>query len=146
MLGTKLGLKPGSTDALTRFTIRELQCRPRATPKQREEILETWCRQQLRTIAAPLIERWEGAIGVRAEDWRIRKMKTKLGSCNTSRAASGSTSNSPANRSVLSSTSSSTSSFISRGDHGAVFQELMERHLPDWRSRRTELGILPLGH
>ncbi|TAL06510.1 MAG: DUF45 domain-containing protein [Chloroflexota bacterium] len=29
--------------------------------------------------------------------------------------------------------------------HGPKFQALMDHFLPDWRSRRTELG-LPLGH
>ena len=30
--------------------------------------------------------------------------------------------------------------------HGARFRELMDKHLPDWRTRRDELNRAPLAH
>ena len=50
--------------------------------QQRENILIHWYRQELKKIVPPLIEKWQPIIGVEIEEWRIKKMKTKWGTCN----------------------------------------------------------------
>ena len=53
-----------------------------ASRKKREKVLCEWYREQLYKTAAPLIEKWEDKMGIQLKDWRIRRMKTKWGSCN----------------------------------------------------------------
>lgn len=40
-------------------------------------------RKQLETFLIPMIQKWEPIIGVHADQWGIKKMKTRWGSCNT---------------------------------------------------------------
>ena len=47
----------------------------------RQVVLQRWYRERLRELVPPLLAKWEVALGVRAADWRIKKMKTKWGSC-----------------------------------------------------------------
>ena len=56
---------------------------PGSTTEQREAVLQRWYRDQLRSQADTLIEKWQRVMKVQASDWGIRKMKTKWGSCNT---------------------------------------------------------------
>ncbi len=49
--------------------------------QQREDILIHWYRQELKKIVPPLIKKWQPIIGVEIEEWRIKKMKTKWGTC-----------------------------------------------------------------
>ena len=47
----------------------------------RELVLRRWYRERLRELVPPLLAKWEPCLGVRVADWRIKKMKTKWGSC-----------------------------------------------------------------
>src|SRR2546430_2077403 len=49
---------------------------------RREELLNRWYRDLLREQVAELVTKWQGRIGVRVKEWRIRKMKTRWGTCN----------------------------------------------------------------
>jgi predicted metal-dependent hydrolase len=60
----------------------EMRLRPNSTAGQRAAILDEWYRQQLRERAPDLIAKWEPVIGVSVAEWRIRKMKTRWGTCN----------------------------------------------------------------
>jgi hypothetical protein len=49
---------------------------------QRAQLLEHWHRQQLSDCLPDLIQHWQAVIGVSVNEWRIRKMRTRWGSCN----------------------------------------------------------------
>ena len=49
----------------------------------RERALQNWYRKELRKEAAPLIEKWARRIDHPVPDFRIKRMKTKWGSCST---------------------------------------------------------------
>lgn len=51
--------------------------------EQREQALTEWYRQQLKAELPGLIDKWERIIGVRVNDWGVKKMKTRWGTCNT---------------------------------------------------------------
>ena len=53
-----------------------------ADQNAREKLLVNWYRQQLRDLIPILIAKWEPIVGVEINECRIRKMKTKWGSCN----------------------------------------------------------------
>lgn len=50
--------------------------------ENRLKLMSEWYREQLKQIIPKLIEKWQAKIGVVADDWGIKKMKTKWGSCN----------------------------------------------------------------
>ncbi len=68
--------------ALPNKTAMILSTRPESSAAQRDRILQRWYRAQLKTLIPPLLEKWQSALGVRVDDWGIKKMKTKWGSCN----------------------------------------------------------------
>ena len=50
--------------------------------EQREQVLLTWYRQQLKAELPHIIAKWEAIIGVKVNEWRIKTMKTRWGTCN----------------------------------------------------------------
>jgi len=61
----------------------ELHVRTRLDVEGRALVLRNWYRQQLKERIPPLLRKWEPVVGARANDWGVRRMKTKWGSCNT---------------------------------------------------------------
>ncbi|MFH0959406.1 MAG: SprT family zinc-dependent metalloprotease [Pseudomonadota bacterium] len=50
--------------------------------KQREKVMTEWYRYQLKEQIPYLIDKWKYIVGVEINDWSIKKMKTRWGSCN----------------------------------------------------------------
>lgn len=48
----------------------------------RLKILNEWYREQLKQLIPQLLDKWQSKVGVAANDWGVKKMKTKWGSCN----------------------------------------------------------------
>ncbi len=49
----------------------------------REAQLSKWYREQLRAVLPSMFEKWSKILGVEVNEWAIKKMKTRWGSCNT---------------------------------------------------------------
>jgi len=49
---------------------------------EREAILNAWYRCELKKRIAPFIDKWESTMQVQVLEWRIKKMKTRWGTCN----------------------------------------------------------------
>ncbi len=60
----------------------EMRVRADTGRDAREAILYRWYRARLRERVPELIAKWEPAIGVTVAEWRIRRMKTRWGTCN----------------------------------------------------------------
>lgn len=60
-----------------------LYVRPRSTKAEREKLLNTWYRRQLKAVVPAYLEKWQQKIGVTVKEWGIKRMKTRWGSCNT---------------------------------------------------------------
>jgi predicted metal-dependent hydrolase len=87
LLGKRYLLKVSTRDAIPRAELNGDACiylyvRPGTTLDQREKVMTEWYRSRLQESIPPLIEKWQGVTGVSAEDWRIKKMKTRWGTCN----------------------------------------------------------------
>jgi predicted metal-dependent hydrolase len=85
-LGTRYRLRVIQHDGAPRVVLRnrsamELYVRPGKTAEQRERVLHWWYRQQLKELIPPLLKKWQSALGIQVADWRIKKMKTKWGTC-----------------------------------------------------------------
>ena len=70
--------------ALTEKSTLQLYVRPDTCAVKRARILNEWYRQQIKALIPGLIEKWEPVIGVKVDDWGIKKMKTRWGTCNIS--------------------------------------------------------------
>lgn len=55
-----------------------------ATTLQKEKLLKEWYRAQLKLLIPPLIKKWEDIMGVQVEEFGVKQMKTRWGTCNTS--------------------------------------------------------------
>ncbi len=65
----------------------ELTTRPGSSKERREEVFETWLRQELKSELPGLIWKWEPKIGVTVAQFHVQRMKTKWGSCSAQRGA-----------------------------------------------------------
>lgn len=124
--------------------IMELHVPPGSSHEQRAAVLERWYRARLAERAAALCAEWEPRLGVRAAEVRMRRMKTRWGSCN------------PRARRVWLNLE-----LIKRHDacleyvlvhelvhlleasHGPRFKALMDGFLPGWRVHREALKATP---
>jgi len=60
----------------------ELHINPNTSTENRYKLLQEWYRKELNKIVSKLMDKWEKKIGVKLNNWQIKKMRTKWGSCN----------------------------------------------------------------
>ncbi len=60
----------------------EMRVRPTTGRDSREATLYAWYRARLRERIPAWVAKWEPRLGVHVADWRIRRMKTRWGTCN----------------------------------------------------------------
>jgi predicted metal-dependent hydrolase len=123
----------------------EVRARTGASAGERAQLLQRWYRRLLRGQVADLIAKWEPLIGVDLAGWGIKKMKTRWGTCNTEARRIWINlelaKKSPACLEYI--VVHELVHLIER-HHNERFQELMDRHLPQWRMYRDELNRAPL--
>ena len=125
--------------------IMRLYVRPGTTVEKRQAVLEEFYRAQLRKALPAIITGWERVMNVRVNDFGIKRMKTRWGTCN---------------RKVgriwinleLAKRSPECLEYIvvhemvhliERG-HNAIFYGHMDRFLPQWHLIKKELNRTPL--
>ena len=121
--------------------------RPGADRNIREAVLDRWYRRHLRDRLPVLVAKWEPEMGVRVNEVRIRKMKTRWGTCN------------PVARRIwlnleLAKKPSSCLEYVVVHEmahlierrHNDRFWKLMDRFMPSWRYYRDELNRATLSH
>ncbi len=121
--------------------------RPHADTELREAVLAQWYRETLKEVAAPLIAIWEPLLGVKVEQFFVRKMKTKWGSCNyRSRNIRLNTDLAKKPRNCLEYVIVHEMVHLLEPSHNSRFKALMDQFLPQWRVHREELNRMPLVH
>jgi hypothetical protein len=125
----------------------ELHTRAEATAAQRVQALHQWYRQQLKKLIPPLLEKWQTALGVQVAEWRIKKMKTKWGTC-TLEARRIWLNLELAKKPVkcLEYLIVHELVHLLERHHNDRFIALMNKHLAQWRLHRAELNSAPLAH
>ena len=124
-----------------------LRVRPGAGRDAREAVLHRWYRRRLRDRLPALVAKWEPRVGVRVSDVRIRRMKTRWGSCNAGAGRIW------LNLALAGKPATCTEyilvhemvHFLERR-HGERFRALMDGLMPQWRLHREELARAPLAH
>jgi len=59
-----------------------LYVKPNTSLSKRQLVFNEWYREQLKILIPEMLSSWQEKIGVTVNDWGIKKMKTKWGSCN----------------------------------------------------------------
>lgn len=59
-----------------------LKVRPGSSKAKRKKVLKEWRRAELKKIIPQLIAKWEPVMGVQVNEFGVKQMKTRWGSCN----------------------------------------------------------------
>lgn len=122
----------------------EMGVRPGTGRDERADLLAAWYRERLKSSIPRLIAAWEPFMGVTVKEWRIRKMKTRWGSCNVRYGRiwlSLELAKKPME--CLEYVIVHEMAHLIEPSHNRRFWGILDRHLPDWRTRRDELNRLP---
>lgn len=151
-LGRRYRLRVHEQDGPARVALRgiaslDLFVRPGSSVEQREAVLLRWHREQLKALIPPLLEKWQPVLGVNVAAWGIKKMKTKWGSCNVdARRVWFNLELAKKSPQCLEYIVVHELVHLLERRHSERFTVLVDRALPDWRTRRVELNSAPLGH
>ncbi|HSH49851.1 MAG TPA: SprT family zinc-dependent metalloprotease [Halomonas sp.] len=125
----------------------ELRVPPGTDRAGRQQILDRWYRRQLKARITELLPHWEGVVGVKVAECRVKKMKTMWGSCTIQ-----------ARRIWLNLELVKKSPrcleyilvhemvHLLERHHTDRFRGLMDQYMSDWRLRKAELNETPLAH
>lgn len=118
----------------------EITVRKDSSSEELLYLLEQVAIETLKQRIPALIAEWQEAIGVEVKEWRLRKMKTRWGSCN------------PRAQRIWLNTALTKKPLacleyvivhemvhLIERRHNAHFYQLMDCFLPDWRDRRARL-------
>lgn len=124
-----------------------LSVSPGASAESRERVMREWYREHVRALAGPLFAKWEAVIGVQPTDWGVKVMRTKWGSCSTR------TSRIWLNLELAKKPTRCLEYIIVHElvhlierTHNERFVAYMDRFMPNWKARRTELNAMPVRH
>ncbi len=107
----------------------------------RVRALERFYRRQLGSAIPQLVNEWEPIIGVEVAEWRVRKMKTRWGTCNIgARRIWLNLELAKRRPELLEYVVVHEMVHLRERLHGERFQALMTEVLPDWRALRAELN------
>jgi len=125
----------------------EVRVRPGTSRLGPDLVLQKWYRQQLRTQLPQLIAKWEPVIGVKIAECRIKKMKTRWGSCNVAARRIWLNLELAKKRpACLEYILVHEMVHMLERHHNDRFKELMDRFMPQWGLHREELNRAPLSH
>ena len=133
--------------ALRNKTKLDLYVRTGSNTAQRERVLLAWYREQLRAAVPPLLAEWEPIIGVEVADWRIKRMKTRWGTCSVEARRiwlNLELVKKPAR--CLEYILVHEMVHLLEPRHSEQFVAHMTQFMPQWRLVREELNQAPLGH
>lgn len=122
-----------------------LYATPACGPSERAARLEGFYRRQLQEALPPLVASWSAAMGVPPPEHRVKRMRTRWGSCNP-RARRIWLSLALARRrpELLEYVVVHELAHLRVPDHGPRFRALMKSHMPHWRDLDAELAEWPI--
>lgn len=136
-----------SPDVVLKHDRVELFVRPNSSPEKMKNVLEGWYRQRLKEIIPGYIEKYEQKMKVQVNEFGIKKMKTKWGTCN--REARRIWLNLELAKKPLHCLEYiivHEMVHLLERKHNEIFVAYMDKFLPKWRSYKEELNRHPLKH
>lgn len=118
-----------------------LYLRSNSTIENRQKIMTQWYRQELKNIIPKYIEKWEPIIGVKVNDWGVKRMKTRWGSCNIqAKRIWINLELAKKNLRCLEYIIVHEMVHLLERKHNNVFKAYMDKFLPNWKSIKDELN------
>lgn len=115
--------------------------------KQRQQVLQRWYRKLLQARIQEVLPKWEAVVGLRVADCRIRRMKTRWGSCNsTARRVWLNSELVKKPQRCLEYVLVHEMVHLLERNHNDRFRSYMDKFMPQWRHYRDELNCSPLAH
>jgi predicted metal-dependent hydrolase len=124
-----------------------LRVKSESTLESRKSMVIAWYREQLKKLLPNLIAKWEKTIGVQIEDWGVRQMRTKWGTCNIK------------SKKIWLNLELAKKPLICieyivvhelihllERNHNERFLAYMNKFMPQWKSHKEELNKLPVSH
>lgn len=137
---------PASVDFPNNTTML-LRVRPGTDRAGRDTVLQRWYRRRLREQLPALLTKWEPKIGVRVAELKIKRMKTRWGTCNREAKRIW------LNLELVKKPASCLEYILvhemvhfQERHHNERFRDLMDDLMPQWRLHREELNRAPLAH
>lgn len=123
----------------------QLWVRPNTKIENRARVLHSFYRQELSQEIPRLLEKWLPRLNVELNDWRIKQMKTKWGSCNIeARRLWLNLELAKKTHACLEYVVVHELVHLLERNHNKRFMAYMDQFLPDWRERRQLLNRQPL--
>ncbi len=125
----------------------ELYVRPQTNREKMKSILDEWYRSQLKASLPRLIGKWEKKMNVKVNEFGIKKMKTKWGTCNSEAKRiwlNLELAKKPAE--CLEYIVVHEMVHLLKRNHNDRFISLMNTFMPKWRFYKDELNRTPLRH
>jgi predicted metal-dependent hydrolase len=114
---------------------------------QKLKFLDRWYRELIRDQLEEIVPKWEGLVGVKANQFLIQKMKTLWGSCNTKTHAirlNSELAKKP--KECLEYVLVHELMHLIEPSHNRRFVTLMDQHLPEWRALKKILNTSLVNH
>jgi predicted metal-dependent hydrolase len=115
--------------------------------QKKHAIMDEWYRAQMKELVPPIITKWEKAMGVSLNEFGIKKMKTKWGTCNRDA------------KRIWLNLELAKKPFhcieyiivhelvhLLERNHNDKFVAYMNHFLPEWKHLKNELNKLPVSH
>lgn len=125
----------------------DLFVRPGTTTEQRQSILNEWYRKGLKNHIPALISKWEKIVGVTVNDWGVKQMKTKWGTCNIDQKRiwiNLELSKKPLH--CLEYIVVHEMIHLLERHHNDNFMAYLDKFIPQWKVYKEELNRLPISH
>ncbi|MDR9410185.1 MAG: SprT family zinc-dependent metalloprotease [Balneolaceae bacterium] len=119
----------------------DLYVRPGSDKAKREEVIKEWYRGMLKEQIPALIEKWEKELGVTVQDWGVKQMKTKWGSCNINAKRiwlNLELAKKP--KPLLDYVVLHEIAHLKERLHNDRYKGILTKHMPSWKSRQDELN------
>jgi len=133
--------RKGNPKIILEDGIMKMYVRLDSTKAKRQEFLDKWYGKILKDSALPLIEEWEGRIGVKVKKLFVRKMKTHWGSCNGTRQTIRLNSELAKRKlECLEYVIVHEMLHIIEKSHNRKFYSLMNKYIPEWKIIRKKMN------
>jgi predicted metal-dependent hydrolase len=108
---------------------------------KRKEIFENWMRRKLRIRLEPVISKWVDILGVNLTEWKIKKMKTKWGSCNKeAKRVWFNLELAKVDDYCLDYIVLHELAHLKYRNHGKEFTSILDTNMNDWQQRKSQLN------
>ena len=125
----------------------DLYMRKNTAKEKREKILNEWYREELKKKIPKLAAKWETKTGIKANEYKVKQMKTKWGSCNSSAKRiwlNLELAKKPDN--CLEYIIVHELIHLRERHHNEKFRAYLDKFMPQWKAYKRELNRQPLSH